>query len=288
MEKDTKHTVIAVAAVFAVIIAVFAGIFAASGVRPPQTVVESESMQHGIGSQIGVIDTADMIILRDKNKVSIRSFVDGYSTGYRAFGSYGDVIVYDRGAGLNAVIHRAILWLDNNGNGTWSAPSLKDYPSDRWSCTGGTDCSELSGRLTLRYLGHSGNVTASINLDDLADKGSKSGFITMGDNNSLFDQPSSVSGVNGLISYEQIKSVAWIEVPWVGVFNMALNENMSKIDKEVPNTVPCLAAMILLIIFLLAGISFIFDQRYYRKYRKILCKDMNAPAPSFPVEKENR
>jgi len=286
MEKDTKHTLIAIAAVFVVIAVVFIGVFLASGFSTPQTtVVESESMQHGVGSQIGVIDTADMIILKDKNKTPIQTFVDGYISGYKKFGNYGDVIVYDRGPGINPVIHRAILWLDYNNDGTWSAPSLKDYPSDRWSSTSGSDYNSLSGTLSLRYMGYMGNITASINLDKLAELSPNSGYITMGDNNSVFD-PFNVAGVNGLVTEGQVKSVAWIEIPWVGVFRMVMNGQTAVIDKEAPNTIPSLAASILLIVFLLVGISFIFDQIYYKKYRKELSKDMNAPSPSFPVEKK--
>jgi len=276
----------AVAAVFIIIAVVFVGVFEATGFSIPQTtVVESESMQQGIGSQLGVIDTADMVILRDKDKYPIQSFVDGYNNGYKKFGNYGDVIIYDRGPKLNPVIHRAILWLDHNDDGTWSAPSLENYPQDLWSCTSGYDFNSLSGVLTLKNLGYASNVTALIPLDHIGDN---NGFITMGDNNTVIDQPSSVEGVNGLVTEDQIKSVAWIEVPWVGVFRMAVNDKMSIIDKEVPNTVPCLAAAILLVIFLLVGISFFFDQMYYKKYRKELVADMNAPAPLFPVEEKEK
>ena len=288
MHRDTKHTLVAVAAVAVVIAVVFVGIFVASGNFPPRTtVVESESMQHGTSSQIGIIDTADMVILRDKEKGPIISYVEGYNKGYTAFGSYGDVVVYSRSGGLNPVIHRAILWLDYNGDNTWSAPSLQNYPSDRWSCSSGYDETRLSGILSLKYMNHNNNVTANINLDQLVRIGSESGFITMGDNNTTFDQPSNITGINGLITEEQIKSVAWAEVPWVGAFRMILvSDKMSAIDKNVPNTIPCLIASMLLIVFLLVGISFFFDQRYYMKYRKELNEDIDAPTPPFPVEKK--
>ena len=291
VEKETKHTVIAVVAIFAVFVAVFVGIFVASGVTPPQTIVESESMQHGRNSQIGIIDTADMIILKSKDNVEIRSYVDGYNTGYMAFGSYGDVIIYDRGPNSNAVIHRAILWLDYNGDGTWSAPSLKDYPSDLWSNvippakTGdpsiiNTDYMRMSGTLILYGMRYTGESSPTLNLDTLVKEGyTQSGYITMGDFNYVFDQPSSVAGVYGLISYEKIKAVAWFEVPWVGAVKMILNHQIGAVNTFVPNTIPCLTAAAMLFIFIIVGISFLFDQRYYRKHRKELYKDMNAPTP---------
>jgi len=299
VEKGTKHMLIAIAAVVFIVATIFAGISMASGVSPPQTIVVSQSMQHGTESSLGVIDTGDMIILKSKDKVTIQSYVDGYNSGYETFGLYGNVIVYDRGPSQDPVIHRAILWLEynNDGTGTWSAPSLQNYPAYRWSCNGSTAESDptlyehLSGVLILSYLGYAGNLPPlSINLDNLP---KVSGFITMGDNNSNFDQTGGI--VSGLVTRDQIKSVAWIEIPWVGVFKMWFGPQTvgqdgftprERIDALVPNTIPCLAAAILLIIFLLVGISFLFDQRYYKKYKKELSKDINAPAPLFLVEDE--
>ena len=281
MEKDTKHTIATIAAVVAVIAVVFIGLFISSGSHLPQTtVVESESMQHGTGSQIGIIDTADMIILKGMDRATVTSFVEGYQTGYQAFGSYGDVIVYSRGANLNPVIHRAILWLDyNEESGTWSAPSLAGFPSEFWSATGSEDYNDLSGTLHLKNMGYAGNVDASLNLDRLKDIYPHSGYITMGDNNTVFDQPSNITGVHGLITVEDIKSVAWIEIPWVGVFRMMLNDRMDVVDRTVPNTIPSLVASVLLVVFMLIGISFLLDKRYYGKYKKSLVEEMNTPPP---------
>jgi len=288
VEKDTKHTLIAVAVIVVVVSAVLIGIYAASGVRPPHTVVVSDSMQHGTGSNIGVIDTGDMIILKNKNSVEIRTFVDGYASGYSAFGNYGDVIIYDRGPGINPVIHRAILWLEYNGDGTWTAESLEKYVDGsgekQWSCSvDGADFRSLSGTLTLKNMGYEHKLSPSINLDRLVDAGSPNGYLTMGDNNWGFDQLTSISP-EGLVSFERINSVAWFEVPWMGAFKMMLDGNAGELSKNVPNTVPALAAMILLFVFVLVGISFLFDHRYYNKYRNELRADMNAPAPLFPVE----
>jgi len=282
VESDTKHAAMVLVAAVVIIAAVFIGVSAASGVSPPQTIVVSESMQHGMKSHIGVIDTGDLIVVKDKNKVEIRSYVDGYNTGYEKFGNYGDVIIYNRDVG-NPVIHRAILWLDLNGDGTWSAPSLGKYPKELWSCTGGDDYNRLSGMLTMEKLGYGGNISCTLNLDALVKNGSGSGFITMGDNNRGFDQPS-LSSV--LVSKERIKSVAWFEIPWVGVFSMIRDGKLDVIDKNVPNTIPSLAAAVLLIVFLLIGISFLIDHRYYLRFRKEMENEIDAPTPIFPLENE--
>ncbi|MCL2148890.1 MAG: S26 family signal peptidase [Methanomassiliicoccaceae archaeon] len=283
MEKDTKHAAMVVIAAAMVVVAVFVGISQASGVSPFQTVVESGSMQRGIGSQIGVIDTGDVVILKDKERVEIRTFVDGYKIGYEKFGNYGDVIIYSRDIG-NPVIHRAILWLDYNGDGTWSAPSLEGYPAELWSCTGGDGYDRMWGTLYLKNMGYSGTVNANLDLDRLMRTSTTSGYLTMGDNNFGFDQPSGVSGVSGLISLDQINSVGWFEIPWIGSFKMILRGDVDTLDRLVPNTIPSLAAAFLLVIFLIVGVSFLFDHRFYRKCKRELYEEMYAPAPLFPVE----
>ena len=297
VEKDTKHTLIAVAVVVIVVSSVLIGIYAVSGVRPPHTVVVSDSMQHGIGSNIGVIDTGDMVILRTKDSVDICPYVDGFVRGYSKFGNYGDVIIYDRGPDINPVIHRAILWLSYNGDGTWSAPILEKFKDSAgvplWSCTYTSgpdtiqvhDVKALHGTLTLKKMGWEHNRSPTINLDRLVEVGSPDGYLTMGDNNPGFDQLTSISPT-GLINYERINSVAWFEVPWMGAFKMMIDGNTVELSHYAPNTVPALTAVTVLFIFILIGISFLFDHRYYGKFRKEMYEDMDAPAPQFPVEDE--
>ncbi len=127
MNKEIRNLIIAVVAIIAVIGGGWAVISTSSGVSPPFTVVESYSMQHcqenDKHSEVGIIDTGDMILVKNKDKVKIQSYVEGTQTGYKSFGDYGNVIVYYRD-GQNPVIHRAFLWLDYNGDGTWSAPAL--------------------------------------------------------------------------------------------------------------------------------------------------------------------
>ena len=296
VDKDTKRTLIGVAAVAVVVVAVFVGINVASGVSPPYTVVVSQSMQHSpnnnMHSQLGVIDTGDMVLLRSKggeDNMGIQSFVDGYKNGYSKFGSYGDVIIYERGS-ENPIIHRAILWLESNDDGTWSAPSLDGYPSDLWSCNNGgeiiTDYNHLQGTLTLNNMGYNQDHSFSIYLGTL-NNGPSGGFLTMGDHNidGGFDQAIGISA--GLVSYQRIESVAWVEVPWLGSLKMIFSGEKASLNNFVPNTIPSLAAAVLLFIFVLIGISFLFDYRYYWKYRKEMIEEMNALPPSFPVEKEN-
>ena len=280
VRKETRDAIIVMAAAALVIIGAFIGIGTASGVSPSQTIVESGSMQHGNVSMIGIIDTGDAVILKSKEKADIVSYIEGYDTGYETFGGYGSVIIYERGSTENPVIHRAILWLEyNEKTKTWSAPPLAKYPEDMWACSGGNDPYSLKGTLTLKGLGWRNNSGTSINLDDLANRFPHSGYLTMGDNNSAFDQPSNVMGVTGLITLEQIKSVAWIEIPWIGALKMWYSGETENLDRYAPNTIPCLIVAIISLISFAIGISFLADHIYYRRYRKKLHEEMNAPAP---------
>ena len=279
MERENRNIVIVLIVVAIVAASILIVIPAMSGVSPPQTVVESQSMQHGEKSQIGVIDTGDIVIVRDKNKTSITSFVDGYKNGYSSFGLYGDVIIYEREGEGNNIIHRAILWLDYNGNGTWSAPSLIGYPSNLWSCTSSTDPMSLSGTLTLENMTYKG-LSYSIRLND--QKIPVSGYLTLGDNNKGFDQ----EGGSKLISEERIVSVAWIEIPWLGAIKMMMGGMGDRLKDNVPNTVPCLAISFIAFIFLLIGINFIWNHIDNIHYRKKLNEKLNAPTPLFPLEKK--
>jgi len=152
-----------------------------------------------------------------------------------------------------------------------------------------SDYNTLSGEFTMKNMGYNGNLTQTIDLNELAKRYPHSGYITMGDNNPRFDQPGNVSGVTGLITYEQIRSVAWVEIPWAGAFRMLWNggESTEKLNMYAPNTVPCLAASIISAVFLLLGLSFLFDRIYYTKFRRELYEEVNAPTPEFPVEDEN-
>jgi hypothetical protein len=284
MEKDTRNALIIIVVAIAILCSVFVGIGLKSGLDHPQTTVNSQSMQHGVGSQLGIIDTGDIFILKSSDRVDIRSFVDGYKEGFTSFGDYGHVIIYERGGNQNPVIHRAILWLDYNGDHTWSAPSLKDYPAALWSNGSNIDYMSLSGVLVMRNMGYNNNVSCSIDLDRLANNAPSSGYITMGDNNLVFDQSGGVIG--SLVSKDIIKSVAWIEIPWLGSINMIFSGKSAVINEQVPNSIPCIAVVFLTIIFGLAGLFCFWNYRDIVKYRKELTEEKNAPTPLFPLEKK--
>jgi signal peptidase len=199
------------------------------------SVVMSQSMQHDNDrSMIGVIDTGDIVLVKDPAKSDIQGYVEGTQTGKFTFGDYGSVIIYNRGSDQNPVIHRAIVWLDYDpSTGKWSAPTLEGYQGI-WSCSSGTDPYNITGTLAFSDITQS-HKNVSIDLTRF----NSSGFLTMGDNiaNSTFDQNSSI--VNHLIAIDDIKSVPFLEIPWIGTLKIYLKNDGNNLE-HVPNSIPSL------------------------------------------------
>jgi len=264
MKKGTRDAVITVAAAVAVVAVVFSGLYAYSGIWPPFSVIESGSMQHSDRSTFDTIDTGDVVVVRSPDKVSIRTYVDGYKEGYMKFGDYGDVIVYER-TGLNPVIHRAVIWLDwNPGKGIWEAPSLEGFPEDKWSNGGGHEYMNMSGVLTFHDYGFS-SQTIHLNLDLLP---KVSGYATKGDNpvtNPSFDVDG-VPGVKGLIPEDRVLYVAGFSIPWLGVIKLYLSGDQKAISAIPANSVPEMIAMAVAVISVFAALFVIGD--YISWYRR--------------------
>lgn len=254
MEKDIRDMLIIIGVVFVAIVIVAVAVMNYSGLSSPLTVVESNSMQHSVDeSQISVIDTGDMVIMVSPEKKSVVTYVEGTKTGYEKFGSYGDVIIYKRGESKNPVIHRAIIELIYNGDDTWSAPSLEGYQGE-WDNDGHKDYTSMTGTFTMYGLGWR-ELPASINLDNLP---KHSGYLTNGDNNTIgnatyFDQATSIAATLGPIQQKDIKSIAGMEIPWVGCIKLYLNDkNVNMIPK---NSLPCLIIAVVDIIMLFLMLS---------------------------------
>lgn len=269
MRKDIRTLAIIIAVLALIMMGGNLAVRELSGVNPPFTVVESQSMQHGRSSEIGVIDTGDMILVKNPSTAEIVSYVEGYHTGYTSFGEYGSVIIYERPYG-NPVIHRAILWLESNGNGTWSAPALEYYADDEngtelWECGSG-DHSNLSGTLTLYDVGYA-KKTVFVNLDALDD--SISGYLTMGDNaetNTNFDQ--SLGIYHELISEDNIRSVAWKEIPWVGTMKLMMKGNTSSLDAWASNSIELLALSFVTFVLMIMALGYVFDSLGTKRAKK--------------------
>lgn len=266
MDKDTKKFAMTIGIFAIVICAGYASLVAYTGYTLPFSSVVSESMQHDNNrSSLGVIDTGDIVIVRDTSKADIQTYVEGYHTGYSTFENYGSVIIYER-ENHNPVIHRAILWMDYNSDGTWSSRELSNLPTGSWyyvytdsegKKVVGNDYMTIRGILyftdDIIY-----GKNPYVDMDSLE---KSSGYLTMGDNptsNPNFDQ--SIGIMNHLIATDEIKSVAAFEIPWMGVPKLLLREN-NNLD-HVPNSLPSLMMGIITLFSLLIIIDIISIYRY--------------------------
>ena len=256
MNETVRDCIVAFGVVALIMIVGLGGMFIYSGQMTPYSVVVSGSMQHGDQSSVGIIDTGDVVVVRDLDRIGgidgIRSYVDGYHDGYTKFGEFGDVIIYERGGNQNAVIHRAILWLDWNG-ASWDAPSLDGFPG--WNVTSGNpDGTGMSGVLTMTDIGFSGK-TVSLDLDSLP---KIDGFATMGDSkkNTNFDQTLHI--VNSLVGENRIKYVAGFEIPWIGAIKMHIDDNPN-VSQIPSNSIPSLVASIVCVIIAIIGVALVIS-----------------------------
>ncbi len=279
MDRETKKIIIVVAVAAVVLLSAYAGLRAYSGVNPPFTVINSGSMMHSSESEIGIIDTGDMLLVKDPDSKSVTTYVEGSKNGYRQFGEYGDVIVYMKPN--QNIIHRAMIYLElsSNSGGTlvWHIPSLEGY--DNWNMTNSAmfsedttyrdalwnpDTCELT--LTSSESGYFfwltdvgyGELNVPINLYTLGKDASAgySGYLTKGDNastNTRFDQTSGIYE-NKLVEEDVIKSVAVFEIPWLGSVKLLLNGHG---DNLPGNSLRNLAISFVLLIAFIVAMDFL-------------------------------
>ncbi len=211
-----------------ILIIILGILFVYSGRWPPLVVIESSSMSHDAGnppdSQLGVIDTGDIVIVKETAKDDITTYVEGKADGHKTYGQYGDVLIYKAlGREETPIIHRPILYLKYD-DGYFDVPSLKDleYGED-WSIendvtTGTEKWNDLSGTLYIHDYGYA-DKEVKIELNPLL-KYAHSGYITMGDHNPKIDQ-----NPNDPICPEPVKE-GWIEgkargeLPWFGILKL--------------------------------------------------------------------
>jgi signal peptidase len=226
------------------ILIVVASLYAYSGNWPPMVVVESNSMQHGSGDVLGIINTGDIVLVKSVDVPSgVNTYVSSEPTGYSTYGELGDVIVYHANGDSTSVpvIHRAILWLDwNPASSSYSAPSLFSLKcSQRGDYvtfpTGGSPSNpvcpsspnaQIQGNIDLYHIGWQSAVV-TISLDQLASNPSNhySGFITMGDNNfqipgvGNYDQNGNCI-ISCIVEPSWVVGVARGMLPWFGALKL--------------------------------------------------------------------
>ncbi|MEM0129326.1 MAG: S26 family signal peptidase [Thermoplasmata archaeon] len=230
------------------VLAVLLGsLVAVTGNWPPAYVIQSDSMQHGPGDVIGVINTGDIVFAQKVPVSSIVPYVVGMLRGYATYGEYGDVLIYlPDGQAATPVIHRALVYIDYSpSNGTYSAPSLAGLPCGAsadavYRVSGsptGCGAQDLRSGETLQLLGvgwRSATVNISVGAGTL---GTHSGFVTMGDYNlanrscsaSCFGITDQADGLSQLVEPSWILGVARGMLPWFGALRLALEGDAASV-----------------------------------------------------------
>ena len=226
-----RDAVIAMAFVASVLLAMYAY----TGLWPPLVVVESASMMHSEDniSYVGVIDTGDMVLVKDVDTPDdIVTYMEGVVDGHRTYGDYGDVIIYKKmGSEISTpIIHRAIVLLEANEDGSYRCEALRDAPEDKWSVSSGSDSwDHLTSALTIYNVGYR-NTSVSIDIASIlgefrrADSDPTDGFITRGDHNSGVDQ--SYRSTYVPVDIDWVVGKARGEIPWFGLLKLWVTDSL--------------------------------------------------------------
>ncbi len=221
-----------------VVVAVVLGAFLAYlDSWPPAYVVISDSMQHGSGDHLGYLNAGDVVFAQNVPTSSIVPYVVGAETGVRSYGEPGDVILYypNGQTSTTPIIHRAILFLSwNPSNHTYNATDLNNFPCSDNSSAPSSYVSATPHRCATTGLGGGealtlNNVAARSSALTIgfgsAALGSHSGFLTLGDNNTNYDQAlgeNLTAAISSLVEPAWVLGVARGLIPWFGAVEMIL------------------------------------------------------------------
>ena len=226
----------------AIIVLLLVSLFAYTSNWPPVYVVESNSMQHGSGDRLGVINAGDIVLAQRASLGSIVTYVDALRTGYSTYGSLGDVILYypNGSAGATPIVHRAIVYLQyDSRNGTYNATGLAGLPCGASAPhvyytagpSGACATTYLTAADTLNLYGIGGR-TVAIQFSCTSGLGGHSGFLTLGDNNTEPDQIAPACGIPPLSTLAEpgwVVGVARGLIPWFGALKLLLDGNAARV-----------------------------------------------------------
>ena len=169
----------------------------------------------------------------------------GQRTGYSTYGEYGDVLLYSpNGQSGTPIIHRAILFMQWDPGGWYNVTDLTGLPCGvpgAVYATPGTPATaqtakncgvtHLTGELDLFRVGWDAlNISLTLNAPAL---GSHSGFVTLGDNNTLPDQAGGVvPAISELVEPGWIIGVARGMIPWFGAVKLLLDGNANRVPAQ--------------------------------------------------------
>ncbi|QLD85840.1 S26 family signal peptidase [Natronomonas halophila] len=169
-------------------------LFAISGIWPPMVAIESGSMEPHMerGDLVFVVDddrfVPDNAPVHEGQSTGVLPADRAAGTGYRKFGGYGDVIVFQRDGrrDLTPVIHRAMLWVEDGEN--WYDRADPAYMGSASNCEQLTHC-----------------------------PAPHAGFITLGDANPAYDQHRGRGqSLSAPVKPEWVIGTAELKVPYLG------------------------------------------------------------------------
>jgi signal peptidase len=285
---------------FIVMAIVIGSLFWYTGNWPPMVVIESNSMMHGEDSSVGTIDTGDLVLVKDSGRGDITTYVEGQKSGYKTYGTYGDVIIFRKnGMDDTPVIHRAVVWLEynasgshfykNNGikvlrKGSFDIPSMGKYNETKiWI----NDYKPNRINLSIDLVPILSNLYNS-------PREPHSGYLTKGDKNSQVDQLSTLLDAKGRpvepITSKWVVGKAQGELPWFGLIKLFISGETDQPNKSPPQSS---VNMLILSIALIVAIPIILDVTFSmigkRKKKAQADKEkkesQQAGPPRYPLAK---
>jgi signal peptidase len=280
--RELVNTVRDVVIAALAVMVLLATLYAYCGVWPPMVVIESNSMMHGEDSQIGVIDTGDLTLVKHvDDRGGIVTYVEAANRrdpnfGFRTYGDLGNVIIYKKsGLAGTPVIHRAIAWLEYNASASDPAhdvykgdlPDIGVYAVTEYTVTGLK--SYYPGQPDRPLVIH----ISTILLHSARSSRPHDGFLTKGDHNPIFDNGAGVDQealqtAPGVfvepVRLEWVIGRAEGELPWFGLIKLWISGQPSQTFP--PTSVRALVATILLLIVVPMGVDLLFAR--YRRTRK--------------------
>lgn len=209
-------------------------------------------MQHSnTTSFVGVVDAGDLVLVQHApHSEDVSTYVEGRARGYRTYGDYGDVILFQR-PGDPPTIHRPIfrlLW--NATAGGFDIPALRNLEkSEDWDSNRPTPFGFRAGdNVTLHNMSFKDVSTQFLvgrfARDVVAPRCTPENpcYITMGDNAAPnYDRV--------LIRHSWVMGRARGEIPWLGLLNLVLLGTYDWGDARVPaNSWTSLGVVLLLLI----------------------------------------
>jgi signal peptidase len=275
--RELFNTVRDIVIAASAVVMLLGGLFAYTGVWPPMVVIESSSMMHGSDSQIGVIDTGDLTLVKKADdRGGIITYLEAANPkdpnyGFKTYGDFGHVIIYKKsGLAGTPVIHRAIAWVEYNK--TASHPAQGTFKGDLPDAgVYGVSQYTVSGLRSYNPVYRTGNPFV-IDLQSIFSKmavytAPHDGFVTHGDNNlEKVDQESLT--VNGRlvepVRLEWVVGRAEGELPWFGLLKLWISGQPT--GTFPPSSVQGLVVTIVLLVVVPVSVDILIDR--YRKRRK--------------------